>query len=251
MIIQGVTLDGTYVIDHPPLITTGLQQYFDIGNASSYSGTGTTLTDLSGSGRGNGAITAGVTYTAAGVNNGSSYLTFNGSTTYAQTANLINMVNATLNVTLEVWIRTSTDNGVVISEQGTVPFNSGWHDAQIVLASGNVRMAVWPYAGGGVAEGVTVGAVTRNVWQQYTLSYNAATSTLTGYINGATSNSYSIARNFGGGVLYYAIALADVTSIGDTSALACDWSIFRVYNRALSAAEVLQNYQADSWRYVS
>lgn len=250
MKIQGVALNGTYVIDHPPVISTGLQQYFDIGNATSYSGSGINLIDLSGSGRGNGLLTSsGVTYTAAGPGNRSSYLSFNGSTGYGQTANLINMVNATLNVTMEVWVRTSTDDGVIISEQGQVPFDSGWHDAQIILASGNVRMAVWPYTIPPLSQGITVGAATRNQWQQYVLVYNNATTTLTGYINGVALNSYSIARQFGGGVLYYSIARGDTTSIGDTSYLACDWSIFRVYNRALSATEVLQNYQADAWRY--
>ena len=46
MIIQGVSLVGTRVIDYPPIINSNLQQYFDIGNSSSYSGSGTTLTDL-------------------------------------------------------------------------------------------------------------------------------------------------------------------------------------------------------------
>ena len=243
MIIQGVALKGTTVVDHPPVISTGLQQYFDIGNSASYSGSGTTLTDLSGSGFGNGALTAGVTYTAAGPGNKSSYLTFNGSSTYGQTANLYSMVTGTYNVTLEVWVRTASDNGVVISEQGTVPFDSGWHDAQIDIVTGNLKGSVWPY------NTINGPAVTRNVWQQYTLTYNTATNTQTLYVNGANAVSNTNTRTFNGGALYYTIARSDFTSLGDGSFLACDWSIFRVYNRALSAAEVLQNYQADSWRY--
>jgi hypothetical protein len=247
MIIQGVSLVGTRVIDYPPIINSNLQQYFDIGNSSSYSGSGTTLTDLSGSGRGNGAITAGVTYTSAGVNGNGSYLTFNGSSTYGQTANLYNMVASTLNVTIEVWIRTVTDNGVIISEQGTLPYDSGWHDSQLEIVSGSLKSSVWT----GVGYGTTLngGSVTRNVWQQYVYTNNISTNTLTLYINGVSKATATMTRVFGGSVLYYTIARADFTSLGDGGWLACDWSLLRVYNRALTADEVLQNYQADSWRY--
>lgn len=244
MIVQGVTLTGTTVIDHPPVITNSLQQYFDIGNASSYSGSGTAVTDLSGSGYGTGTLVNTPTYTTAGINGTQSYLSFNGTNNYFLSPDLYSMVTGTLNVTLEAWIRTASDNGVVVTEQGTLPVNTGWHDAQIVIVSGALKGAVWPYT-----TIITGGSVTRNVWQQYTLTYNVATTTQTLYINGVNQGSSSITRNFGGTVLNYGIALADFTSIGDTSALACDWSIFRVYNRALSAAEVLQNYRADAWRY--
>ena len=49
--------------------------------------------------------------------------------------------------------------------------------------------------------------------------------------------------------LYYDLMYQDSTSLGDGSSLAGDWSIFRVYNRALTAAEVLQNYNATKGRY--
>lgn len=49
MIIQGVTLTGTRVVDGG-VMPTGLILYLDANNATSYSGTGTTLNDLSGNG---------------------------------------------------------------------------------------------------------------------------------------------------------------------------------------------------------
>ena len=240
MIIQGVTLTGTTVIDHPPVVSTGLQQYYDIGNTSSYTGSGASVTDLSGSGYGTGTLVNSPTYTSAGT---SSYLSFNGSTSYFYTPNLISMVSGTLNATLEVWVRTASDNGSVVDEQGTLPFNLGWHDSQIAIISGILKGTFWAY------NIITGPSVTRNVWQQYVLTYNNSTTTQTLYLNGGNAASNTNARSFGGAALYYAIANGDTTDIGDESGLACDWSIFRVYDRALSAAEVLQNYQADSWRY--
>jgi len=147
---------------------------------------------------------------------------------------------------LECWINTVSDNGVVVTEQGSASPNTFWYDVNIEIVSGNLKVASWPHTIGG---GVVVGAVARNTWQQYTMVYSAGT--CTGYINGATTNSYSVTRNFGASALYYGIMLGTPTNLGDGSYLTGKWSIFRVYNRALSAAEVLQNYQADSGRYGS
>lgn len=50
MIIQGVTLRGTRVVD-ASIITQNLAIWIDADNAASYPGSGTTITDLSGNGR--------------------------------------------------------------------------------------------------------------------------------------------------------------------------------------------------------
>lgn len=50
MIIQGVSLNGVRVVD-ASIITQDLAIWIDANNASSYSGTGTSITDLSGNGR--------------------------------------------------------------------------------------------------------------------------------------------------------------------------------------------------------
>ena len=50
MIIQGVTLNGTRVVD-ASIITQNLAIWIDANNSSSYSGTGTAITDLSGNSR--------------------------------------------------------------------------------------------------------------------------------------------------------------------------------------------------------
>ena len=47
MIVQGVTLQGTTVVDQS-YITSGLVYYVDIGKTTSYSGSGTTANNISG-----------------------------------------------------------------------------------------------------------------------------------------------------------------------------------------------------------
>lgn len=60
MIIQGVTLNGTRVVDGS-IITQNLAIWVDANNSSSYPGSGTTVTDLSGNGYTN--TLTGATYT--------------------------------------------------------------------------------------------------------------------------------------------------------------------------------------------
>ena len=222
----------------PVPATSGLVYYIDAGNVSSYSGTGSSINNIAGTAPGASTTFGSPAFTSAGQ---SSYFTFNGSTQYIYTANLIGQ-SVSGNFTIECWINTSTDNGTVVDERGQV--GNGWQDSQIAIVSGNLKVATWPYTNG---TGTVIGPVTRNVWQQYTLTQNATTTT--GYINGSTTASAAHVREFGGAGLSYGIMLGDVTNLGDTSYLAGSWSILKVYNRALTQAEVQQNYNSLKGRY--
>ena len=249
MIIQGVTLNGVTVVD-AQAVTSGLMYYIDAGNAASYSGSGTSINNIAGTAPGAATIVNGPTFTSSGTG---SYFTFNGSTNVIYTPNLISLFNSPVNenVTLETWVRTSSDNGVAVSEQGNSPISTGWHDSQVEIVSGSLHVRVWTMP---VEPNLTVGSVTRNQWQQYVMTYDSATSTLRGYINGSTTTSQTgvvrLSPQEGNAPqLYYTLMYQDSTSLGDGSSLAGDWSVFKVYNRALSAAEVTQNFNALRGRY--
>ena len=221
-----------------PPVTSGLVYYIDAGNVSSYSGSGSSINNIAGTAPGASTTTGSPAFTSVGQ---SSYFTFNGSTQYIYTANLIGQ-SASGNVTIECWVNTSTDNGVVVDERGQV--GGGWQDSQIEIVAGNLEVATWAYT---TPAGTVVGPVTRNVWQQYTLTQNATTTT--GYINGSTTASVAHVREFSAAGLYYGIMLGDTTSLGDGSYLAGNWSILKVYNRALTQTEVQQNYNSLKGRY--
>ena len=63
MIIQGVALNGTRMVD-ASIITNGLTVWLDANNTASYSGSGTTVNDLSGNGYTH--TLTGATYTVLG-----------------------------------------------------------------------------------------------------------------------------------------------------------------------------------------
>ena len=240
MIISGVTLQGTTVVDVPNPVTSDLMYYIDAGDTDSYSGSGTTINNISGTAAGASSLLNTPTFTSAGP---ASYFSFNGTNQYVYTPDLIGQ-SLTGNITIECWINTASDNGVVVTEQGSASPNTFWYDTNISIVSGNLKVAVWPHTVGG---GIAVGAVTRNVWQQYTMVYSAGT--CRGYINAVTTNSTAVTRTFGASNLYYGVMLGTPTSLGDSSYLAGDWSVLRIYDRALSQAEILQNFNATGWRY--
>ncbi len=72
------------------VVTSGLQLYLDAGNASSYSGSGTTWTDLSVNSR-NGTLTNGPTYSAT---NGGS-IVFDGTNDFVQCSGSLTVTAAT------------------------------------------------------------------------------------------------------------------------------------------------------------
>jgi len=79
-----------------PVVDSSLQLWLDAGQTTSYPGTGTTWTDLSGNGR-TGTLTSGPTYSTT---NGGS-IGFNGSSNYVQCAGSLTVTEATF----VAWIR--------------------------------------------------------------------------------------------------------------------------------------------------
>ena len=84
---------------------------------------------------------------------------------------------------------------------------------------------------------------TNNVW--YIVSFTINTSgLLTFYSNGVSENSYnSVVMSASDSYLYLSDFRASVYGFNG------DYSMFRLYNRALSANEILQNYNATKSRY--
>jgi hypothetical protein len=238
------------VID--PIVSTGLILNYDIQNTDSYSGSGTAVVDLMGNS--NATLTAGPTYSSAGPR----YILFNGSTQYLMTNTSLNSklspVNTSIIISFFTWVYPQGD-GVIISEQGTTPPNTGWYDAQIQLYGGTMYFNVWNnnYATSKVSSSI---ATPLNAWHYVGITYDGTT--LRAYVNGAAAGSNAIARltpgnDVGGRSLLYNIAGACPTNMGPTqsdgTASNMRLGAFQVYNVALTAAQVLANYNATRATY--
>ena len=118
--------------------------YWDIQNLSSYSGSGTTITDLDGTN--NGLLVGSNTYTDSIPN----YISLDsGSSNYIRTTTNLNSylspANTGDNISVFTWVY-PTSNGVIVSEQGQTTPNTGWYLSTIEWVSGTPKVGVFPYS---------------------------------------------------------------------------------------------------------
>lgn len=225
------------------IVSTGLILNYDIGNASSYPGTGATVTDLQANS--NASLFNTPTYA-------SNYLTFNGTNQYLTTNTSLNSklspANTSTVISIFVWVY-PIDNGVIVQELGQTTPNSAWHDSQIEMVAGTMKFSVWSNQPGFSS---TI-STPLSAW--YYAGFTFDGSVLRGYVNGALAvTSATITRstpyNNGGNLpLHYAIAHTDATNLGDGTFSNMRLGAFHIYNTALSAGQVLTNFQVGRSRY--
>ena len=221
----------------------GLTLCLDAGNSKSYPGSGTTWTDLSG--RGNtGTLTGGPTYNSA---NGGS-IVFDGTNDYVLANNTsLNSQFSTTSVSHFMWVY-PTGAGVLVSELGQTTPNVSWHDSNIEInASGAFSFSTWH---GGLTNKVVSSNLSFNTWYYVGFAYDGTT--LTAYINGASIGTTTFSRQApynNGQQTHYALFATDGTNMGTGGYGVGRCAAFSVYNRALSAAEIQQNYNALKSRF--
>jgi hypothetical protein len=201
---------------NPKVITSGLGLSLSAGNKKSYPGSGTAWTDMSGNGR---SMTI-VNPTYSSLTGG--YLNFQSATT-----NSVQSI-ATNYVTVDVWVRVNSHgnwNNIVSNNW----VNSGW-----LLFSDTTRyyFSVGSAGGQNSSSNLHSGST---AWVHLCGTYDGATvklyvngvlaSTTASYVGGTLDTGYNISINAGN------VGSVDVSEI-------------KIYNIALSAAQVRQNFQA-------
>lgn len=228
---------NTSLVPTSGIVTSGLVINLDAGDSASYPGTGTTWTDLNST-----AIQftsfGSPTYTASSPG----YFSFNGAGTQYMTAPENSALN-NANVTVEAWVKTnSTSQNGFFFEKGQV--NTQY---SLFLENGNIR---WRTAGSSTYYDTSVTAslyITTSAWAQIVGTYSGGTKTL--YVNGvsvATSTGIpAISTNTNGMSIGVLGGFSGTRGYYYNGSL----SIINVYSKALSAAEVLQNYDAMKTRH--
>lgn len=208
-------------------VTSGLLMNLDAGNGISYPGSGTTWYDLSGNGK-NGTLTNGSTFSypnnSIQLDGVDDFITF--SSLVTSDAN---------NVTMEIWFKILTFGQYYVFYNGNGA-NSGYGFA--FGACGASPSTLYIFFGGLVCSVVSYSSMSTDTWYQavFTRTTSPSTSNIM-YINGV-SRSTNTTNNPN--------APTTSTSMGTFPGYI---SIARIYNRALSANEVLQNYNAFKGRF--
>ena len=203
----------------------------DAGNPLSYPGTGTTWTDLSGNNN-NGTLVNGPTFDSA---NGGSIL-FDGVNQYVQLLATPSSL-VTRNVTISSWFNTSNNaQQMIIGNGGSSRF--------YIETFNRVGTLVAHWGIGSQENSLTSNAIiTTNSWVNYSMTYDG--NIAIGYLNGLITDITTI------GVQTYTNNALRIGSFSVGLPLYFKGNIPQVtiHNRALSATEVLANFDATKGRY--
>ena len=232
MVISGVSLNGVTVVDLPTIVTSGLQLYLDAGNTSSYPGTGTAWTDLSVNSR-NGTLTNGPTYSSA---DGGS-IVFDGSNDFVQCSGSLTVTEATF----VIWIRRNgpQDNfdGIIYSRSANATGLSFFGTTNKISYTWNNAVNTYTWD-----SGLTIPDLT---WCMIAVSVTSTSATA--YL--CQSSGISSATNI---VSHTSTVLDDIKLAQDDQGARFfngSIAIAQLYNTALSASQVSQNFQVDRARF--
>jgi hypothetical protein len=230
----------------PKVVTDGLVLYLDAANPKSYVSGSTTWGDLSRGGN-NGTLVNGPTFD--GGNGGS--IVFDGINDYIITPNSTSL-NITSTITLESWIKSTTlansSHGDGIFSKGlSADNNSGVYET-LLIQSGGINYPFFRMRIGATtpAYSPTNIPITLNQLYHIVSIYNGSIIRI--FVNGVESGTglsttgtiQSNTQELTLGVRY---------NRGSDSYFNGNIYSSRIYNRALSAQEVLQNYNATKTRF--
>jgi len=232
MLISGVTLTGVYVVDLPDIVTANLSMFLDAGNSSSYPGSGTNWTDLSGNSR-NGTLTNGPTYSSA---DGGS-IVFDGVNDFVQCSGSITATAATF----VIWIRRNGPqndfDGIIYSRSATATGISFFGITNKISYTWNNAVNTYSWDSGLTIPDLTWCMIAVSVTSTSATAYLCQSSGITSATNTVSHTSTTLddikigQDDLGGRFFTGNIATA------------------MIYDRALSADEILQNYRALAWRF--
>jgi hypothetical protein len=216
----------------PSIITQNLSLCLDAANPKSYPGSGTTWTDLSGNGN-NGTLVNGVGYNSGNLGS----LVFDGVDDYVTlgTASLLNTtLNGNTNWTILYWVNPQ-NNGRIL-DRGNIG------DDPTGALELNVRSITRNNTSGGSSSLST--DIIGTGWNYVSLT---RTSSLlhSWYLNGAFSNSTQTTESYGGSGIWKIGRRAFNTS----SIFQGNIAQVSIYNRALTASEIQQNFIATRSRF--
>jgi hypothetical protein len=229
---------------NPRIVSNGLSVYIDAGNTRSYSGTGLTAYGLV-AGLG-GTLVNGIGFSSQ--NNGS--LFFDGSDDYFRLPTNFFVHDSGTPFTVSIWFKTSTTGMILGQETGSTPGSGGgWVPAIYVDTNGKIRTSCF-WGGATTNQSTSTLSVNDNVWHQISVTFESTSHK--SYLDGALFDTITKTQATYTPPYYYYLGSGKNTSwtnVGNMT-LSGNISNFLFYNRALSAQEILQNYNATKMRYL-
>jgi hypothetical protein len=230
------------------LVQQGLILNLDAGNPYSYAGAGSDWFDVSGNN--NTSLLVGTTLPTFSNTNGG-ILIYDGNTQYSRTPSPSNNFAWTPsgvglnNMTIDLWIKTTDGSGTILSKpwsgNGEYNFGLGHQGFSIVIGNQTNTLGFSSILTGNWINLVIVVSPTQygayiNGVQNTALTNHGITNNTPTYGNGQIELTLMTLYPYGGG------GNAGFSTQGNIGS-------FRIYNRVLTASEVLQNYNATKGRF--
>ena len=215
----------------PRIVTDGLVLALDAGNTKSYPGSGTAWTDLTGRGN-NGTLTSGPTYSSA---DGGS-IVFDGSNDYVQCTGSLTVTAATF----VTWIKRNGNQGTydgILFSRGTNTTGMNFYTSNQLGYHWNDSSSTYNWSSGLTVPNLTWCMIAVSVTNTSATAYLCQTSGITSATNivnhsSSVLNDIKLAQDDAGGRFFNG-----------------NISIAMIYNKALTAGEIRQNFNATRARY--
>jgi hypothetical protein len=209
------------------IVTNGLVLSLDAADRNSYPGSGTTWKDISGRGN-NGTLNYNPPFNSS---NGGS-IVFDGGGNVA----ISNTIPSLSNLTIEFFIYTS-----IVDNTQNIFFDQ-FLSLRYEISEGNkFRIHLGNGSGWLFTSDISNTTVVANRWYETAWTWNGNSSII--YVNGIAENNYTRAAGSSGtGIITLGTFNATYNWLGRMGST-------KIYNRALSASEILQNYNAQKSRF--
>jgi hypothetical protein len=227
---------------NPRAVTDGLVLALDAGNTKSYPGSGSTWTDLSGNGN-NGTLENDVGYDSG---NGGS-LSFDGVDDYVDFTSEPDLNGKSFSA--GCWYKTTDTECRLIQNCSTGVFGTkNGFQISITGTSNFANTAVSNDSGSFIQfSSVSSSGYRDNTWHQICLTFNTSTGTAELYLDGSFAGSGTDTGLIGANMNGVGLEIGRANS--NSQHLNGNISNAFMYNRALTAAEVSQNFNALRGRY--
>jgi len=226
---------------NPRITTSGLVLCLDAGNRRSYPGSGTTWTDLSGNGN-NGTLTNGPTFSST---EGGS-IVFDSVNDYALVTSSASIPTGASARTLSIWFYTNSTSWA--DYVNSLFYYGSGNTGQSFGIDMNPYPAIEFFTWGGAGRDLIFNTTFAQVgWKNLTITYGGSTTCLI-YENAVLTQTFnmSVSLNTTSSDVYIGAVnpsvLAGAYYDGRISSVS-------LYNRALSATEITQNFNATRGRY--
>ena len=226
----------------PKIVTNGLVLALDAANNKSYPGSGTTWSDLSNTGK-NLTLTNGPTFSAANLGS----IVFDGTNDYAG----VNPVSAFNIYCISMWFKPTTIINSASAAKSLIHFKSSIGKyigfGPVTTRVSNEYITIVQEPGDKRTAVNDGGSLSAGTW--YNIVFNYESSQYNIYINN-TLKSTTIGSSTGNVPLITDPDFIYLNSYEGTSDyLDSSLSMCMIYNRALTATEMLQNYNATKGRF--